>query len=484
MNKEVSILYELTVINDLLLLVPKRILIGQTNETKDKFYDELSSMTYFQTDYIFNYKLQYVFDDVIDIKALKNEYKEDYLNKYLESCLDKVYFINLSGGSNELHIYNKQDFEAEYGLTINYNTISNDESKFNVELNIKDLIEELPKEESNELNVQKDIKYLSNNYKNKIMFQEEQVEELLFTLYSNYEIDGDNSNIIICGEQGVGKTKILKEIESCFSVPVLIQNFNSLHIEEYDDIEQLGIDLLCKLLSKTSGDVSLAQNGIIAIDGLNDYEYYQFIDKLDYLAKALRFILNKESVLIRFKGSGETIDFDTSKLTIILSGQFNKLFKEVEQPIQVPIEFFSEKSKIKEFKKGYTIEDLDNTYYIYENLFNYFDTVITFNSLSKNKIKQILLKSDDSPLKYYKNVFKNNNIEINKIPNSVIDYVCRKAYKNKTNCNSLKSDFKSIFKNCLMDIMKSNEDNLKLEIKNDIIYNPEKGYQLKKKKIN
>lgn len=483
MNKQVSILYEIKTINDLMFLFPKRVLIGQTNETKDKFYDELSSITYLKTDYMFDYKLQYIFDDVIDIEILKEKYKENYLNKYLQSFLENVYFIDLSDDSCNLQIYNKKDFQIEYGLSVNYNTIPNDENKFDVELYVETLEEELSEEENYELNVQKDIKYLLSNYKNKVMFQDEPIEELLFELYSNYVLSNDKSNIIICGEEGVGKTKILKEIEKCFSVPVLIQDFNSLNFEEYYDMREIGIELISKLINKSNNDLTLAQNGIIIIDQMDDYDYYAFINDLYELAKSIHFILNKESIKLQFTNSNEIINFDTSNLTIILSGQFKKLLKEVEQSIEIPIEFFSEKSKIKKFKKGYTSEDLDNIYYIYEDLFNYFDTVITFNTLSKNKIKEILLKSEDSPLKYYKNVFKNKNIKMNKIPNSVIDYISKKAYKDKTNCKYLKSEFKSIFKNCLMDIMKSDENNLELEIKNDIMYNPEGGYQLKKKKI-
>ena len=44
-------------------------------------------------------------------------------------------------------------------------------------------------------------------------------------------------------------------------------------------------------------------------------------------------------------------------------------------------------------------------------------------------------------------------------------------------------EIRSLFKKSLMEIMKTEDDDLELKMKKDIIYNPEGGYQLKKKKI-
>lgn len=478
MNKEVSIFYKIIEMDKLLLLVPDKVLIGQLSKDKNKFYDELSSMVYYNSEYIFdsNFELDGVFDNVTTVDILKEKYgSNDYLNKYFDESLKKAFYYDYSNKNLDLESCSIDEFRDKYELDIKYNRIKNDENKFNTDE------EEVEIDICENRNISKDIKTLALNFKNKILFQDKPIEELLLTLFNNYIVENDNSNIIICGESGVGKTKILNEIEKCSNIPMAFLDFKNFN---YDYVENLEVELLCELFTKSNYNLDLAQKGIIVIDNVEEYEIIEdFIYKLDCFYQAMTNILNKKSLSIKFINSEEIINFNTQNLTIILSGQFKEMFKNIEKPVQVPLEFFNEKSKIKEYKIGYSKEDLNYTYYTMNNLFDSFDTVITFNSLTKENIKEILLKTEDSPLNHYKKALEEQNVSIKKIPNEAVEYICDKVYKNKTNCKGLKMEIRSLFKKSLMEIMKTEYDDLELKMKKDIIYNPEGGYQLKKKKI-
>lgn len=472
MKHEVSILYKIGKINDLIIFIPVRILYGESNKEKNKFYDELSNQLYYNKEYIYSNLVDYIYDNEISIEELKKEYNsDDYLNIYFNKSLDNVYFGKYSSDDKDIvfSTLSKEEFENEYGIKLDYNLIDNNDNKFN---------NEPLKYEEPEIDPIKDIKKLSNTLKNKVLFQDGPIDELLLTLFNNYMLPNNKSNIIICGESGVGKTKTFDEIRKNFSLPISYINFNSI---EYEQMQNLEIDVLCDLYSKANENLDLAQNGIVIIDGIDEDCVDDSTSKLIDIFYALKSILDRSCVSIKFVDSGEIISFDTSKLTFILSGRFKELINNTEKSINVPVEFFNKNSNIT-LEENYLIEDFSDTYYTDVKFFDYFDKVILFNSLTKDNIKQILLNSDDSPLVNYKESLNGQNILLNKIPNNVIEYICDKVYKNKMNCKGFTAEINNIFKNCLMDIMKTNYQNLELKIKNDIIYNPKNGYQLKKKK--
>lgn len=468
MEKEVSILYAISEYKNLLLLIPARVLFGKSNEENNKFYDELSNQVYFGIDYINNNNLNYIYSNTINVKELKEKYNtNDYLNKYFNEFLSNVYFYDYSSNIDEIKILAMEEFNKKYGITVNYNLIENDSNKFDIE----------PVEEEIEEKLDNDIKSISSTLKSKVLYQDKAIDELLLTLFNNSLIPEDKSNIIICGESGTGKTKTLMELSKYLPNPVIYKKFKSIDL---DDIENLELNLLCELYSKARGNLDVAENGIIIIDDM-DENIEDFIYKLEEFANSIQTILNKESMSIKFENIDDIISFDTSKLTIILSGKFETVLEEKEKSIIVPVEYFKEKSNIK-LEEKYLKSDFDDVYYTDNNFFEYFDTIISYNKLTKDNIKEILLKSEDSILKQYENALAQQDVYLSKIPKGVIEYICDKVYNSKKNCKGLNLEIKNILKGCLMDVMKSDEKNLELKIKNNIMYNPEKGYQLKKKK--
>lgn len=467
MEKEVSILYAIREYNNLLLLIPVRVLYGQSNEDNDKFYDELSNQVYFNENYIDNTNLDFIYGDTIKENELKQKYDtKDYLNKYFNEFINNIYFYDYNSEYDNINSLSKEEFYKKYKIDVNYNLVENNSNKFDIE----------PIEEETLSN---DIKSISSIIKNKVLYQDKAIDELLLTLYTNSLVPEDKSNIIICGESGVGKTKTLMELSKYLPNPVIYKKFNNINLEEMDDLE---LNLLCELYSKANGDLSFAENGIIIIDDINENDNIgDFSYKLEELSDSIKTILNKDTMSIKFANLDNVITFDTSKLTIILSGKFETLLKEKEKSIIVPIEYFKENSNI-QLDEKYLKIDFDDTYFIDSNLFENFDTIISYNKLTKDNIKEILLHSEDSILRKYETALAKQNVHLSKIPKSVVEYICDKLYKSNKNCAELNSEIKNIFKNCLMDVIKTNETNLELKIKNNIMYNPEKGYQLKKKK--
>ena len=190
-----------------------------------------------------------------------SRYNETYPKSSLFTIKTKA-FIN-----NAKHRYILS--ESEDNVPIILQIAKND--KYNIFLD-SDLInyykKYYPELEINNI-IDNDAMDISDVYKeltSKIIGQDEQIKQILSTIWKQYNNEEKtfNYNMLINGPEGVGKTTIFKLLEDLLGIPCVIINAKRLNSMGYIE------NTLLKLMEKTDYNLELAEKGILVIDKLEE----------------------------------------------------------------------------------------------------------------------------------------------------------------------------------------------------------------------
>lgn len=209
--------------------------------------------------------------------------------------------------------------------------------------------------ETSKINI--NINKIYSELKNKILGQDNQIKEILSIIwkdFNNYQSNKSRS-ILINGEKSSPKKEIFSIIENNIDIPVL----NTSVITKYKNNFSLNSveDILISLLKKCNYDTKKIENSIIVIDDLDTITILNENDARMFgsYQNDLTRLINGLPFTVEIDGDSYTID--TSRMLIILMGEFIK-YKE-EQPI---VKGFNSNNS-KEESKQMNRED-----YIYEGL--------------------------------------------------------------------------------------------------------------------
>ena len=165
---------------------------------------------------------------------------------------------------------------------------------------------------------------LSNIFYNQILLDEiTQSEEFDFT-----DLESRKVSILLDGPTGTGKTAIINDIACKVSIPTSVVNVTRFFESGYTNDTTNRI--LYDLLVKADGNLELAERGIVVLD-----EVDKIANNADYGNREIRKSVQEEIIALMDGDiceltiqSGDqvtTVPFDTSKLTFIMSGNFNKI---------------------------------------------------------------------------------------------------------------------------------------------------------------
>lgn len=316
--------------------------------------------------------------------------------------------------------------------------------------------------DENILNKDSDISQMYSEIKKTIISQDEQIMQILTSLFKNQKVvngkfDIDmisklKENLIIYGSTGTGKTEILKRIAKIYKVPIVIEDATSLTESGFvgRDIQ----DMLNDLYLASGKDIESAQKGILVIDEF---------DKLAEKGSA-RSHVSREGVqrsLLKLLDGTEYyfngLTFNTSKLSVVALGAFTGITKNDDYT-------------------NITTKDFVN-YGIMRELMGRFSKLVAMNNLTKEDIKKILIESNFSPINTYKHLFESMNIGFT-YEEDFIDYVAEKAVALNSGARSLKTVFDDVISSAMFRIFAGDYSSIHLTRPN----NEEKPYVLTKKK--
>ena len=322
----------------------------------------------------------------------------------------------------------------------------------------KNLIEQLDKENQkdsdfNEAELQNasDISTMYTEIKKTIISQDEQIMQILTSLFKNQKVVNSNlsidliaklkENILIYGSTGTGKTEILKRISKIYNIPIVIEDATSLSETGY--VGRKIDDMLENLCLAANGDIDLAQKGILVLDEFDKLaekaNNQSHVSKEGVQRSLLKLL---DGTLFYFNNK----QFDTSKLTVVALGAFTRITNGDNY------------AKI-------TTDDFIK-YGIMRELIGRFSKTIAMNPLTKEDIIKILKKSDFSPLNTYKQLFKLLNVDF-EFNNEFIEYIAELAIAKQSGARSLKTVFDDCISSALFKIFAGEYSRISLIKPND-----------------
>lgn len=380
---DVAIRYEGILIGeDKILFKPIGIIRGKYDKQDDIFLDEYGCK-FSSIDGIDIYAGNY-FSDPISFKDLKEIYGDDkriseilslYFSEYCETYY-LGYYDDVSGtiktvemdfedirqtfaeADNGLDLNNKQ--EATIGIDLENNERFVFDLKTLKELKEYQTVEEVrefidkliaageyirglanetraQEEPQNKLSLKRDesskfnLKEMRDFVLSEIVAQDEAVKRITTRILTNF-MSSDyrrKSHLLIMGGTGTGKSKTIELICQYLKIP-----FTKVDATNYTQAGYVGRsvdEMLLKLISAANGDVELAQRGILVVDEID-----KKASNGDTSNVATKAVLD---TLLQITGRGtvevdivedrtkRTIDFDTSNLTVILTGAFEGIEK-------------------------------------------------------------------------------------------------------------------------------------------------------------
>lgn len=324
------------------------------------------------------------------LSSLKNKY-------YLTETENKIPAVLLEDKNKTNKLFIDNDIIAFYNKY--YPEIEIDKIINNTKMNIKDVYEELI---------------------NKIVGQDDQIKQILSSIWKQYnnEDKQSNYNMLINGSTGTGKTTIFKILEELVDIPCII--INAKRIEEPAYIE----NVLLRLLEKANFDIDRAEQGILVIDKLEEISTNSK-ERHNTISKSLQeLIINliEEGIFTINNIDNEKYRFSMDKLLIIGIGNFNN------------------NESLRNTQVGFNKSPLNNntllSYGIIPELANKFPIVIEMNELTKEDYVKIIKNSTLSSISTNRLFLNSKNIEFN-ISDEVIKLIADIAYNRKSGAKSI-----------------------------------------------
>lgn len=359
------------------VLMPNRILIGQeennTITSKNEKIEHISKTNYEHGKNCYVTSISY---EEIE-KQLKPgvEYNEEELiNSLVETTNEEVIYIE----NGEIKEAAKEEFQKNFNLLLDYNNRKISEIK--EEMTINEVVETV---------------------KSKIMFQDNAIKAILSTIIKN-KYSENSKNIVLIGPKGIGKTKIVDLIAKTLNSPYAkVNNYSG---------DELTNSYITILLSQNN--VESLGPAIIFIDEIDKgIEKLNKIDG-DIIVEMISKILKKKSKFPLPISDERTVLFDPDQINFIIA---LNLEKNIESPKTINIG--GDNNKIRQE----TIAKLR------EMLVDANCEIIDMNNLTENNLKEILIKSEISPINEYNKLLNIQGLKI-KVSKKAYELIAHEAY--------------------------------------------------------
>ncbi len=388
------------------------------NEQLARYYEDFNTLIYIGHVNALNTKIDTQEFDLYNLDksfSLENITPKQFSDLMLNFLNSKEEYIELKNAIFDII----KKYDEKYEIK--------DNLKEKIHLEREKELNEIFKEEKKFLNV----KDLYDQTKKVVKGQDEAIKKIV----SAIKIDGfakipsERNRCLIVGKTGCGKTEIIRTIGSIIDKPFVRTDSTQITVAGYVGGTIEG-NILLPLLSMCNGDLSRAENGIVALDEIDKKgsSSNDDVSGRGVLNSLLPFLDGTE---FNVKYNNRNYRFDTSKLTVFALGAFMNILDYETKNI---IGF--NKNQVE--KKEITLDDFSKIGMMPSEFIGRFPVLVMMNELKLNDYIDILTNSKNSSIQFYERFFSEEyNIKLN-YTDSFIEEVARKAMNLKTGARSIK----------------------------------------------
>lgn len=237
------------------------------------------------------------------------------------------------------------------------------------------------------------------------------------------------ANILIVGPTGCGKTYTAETSSALVGVPFVVED-----LTRFSEVGYVGMetgDILVDLLISAGGNPHIAQMGVVYLDEI-DKILIETLTFKDVSGKGvqkglLKMVEGMENIV---KVGKERYPLSTKHVLFIAGGVFDGLVDIVKKRM-------TREGLVGNWKECLMAEDLVD-YGMERQLMGRFPVKVVYNTLLTRELKEIMVKSEDSPLVAYANDLKAWGIDL-EFTDAALEKVAERAEGEKTGARGLTS---------------------------------------------